>query len=184
MSIHFDRESGRPRQHFATFQDALSFVWNTKNQHAVLVGTGGAGKSTLLKWAFKELATTSISSPVPIYINLSAYEGSAYICRRILAKYCGSIAGQNDEVVHDTLWKLMSEEKREKPGFILFLDGINEASNNDSMLQELTAISTEWTSVQIVISSRYMPESLEHLCKRQSNRRLHEQAKKSENSPE
>lgn len=164
-----DEYASDPRYIQTDVIDALQHTWKTPKRHAVLVGPGGAGKSTLMKWLFCQLAEKNdVNSPIPLYVNLSAYDGPFYILKQIL-RYCGRTDEECTEAVQANMKKLFGGaigakfDKGKDPAFIILLDGINEVPAHmvQELFLELHDMSSSWTAAQIVITSRYMPQSLE-----------------------
>ena len=137
--------------------NTLEEAWTSDKHHVILEGDGGVGKSCLLISAFCHLAEHDCM--VPLYIDLSKMSENETIKSRIITDYCGTV---KDSAVDQRLKRTFSSHSRtDRPGFVCFIDGINETTNPTKYLREIVEFQREYNNVQLVIASRNRIERLE-----------------------
>lgn len=122
----------------------LDTIQNQNKRHLMLTGPSGSGKTMMLRNLWEQLLASNLST-TPVFIPLNTFDGSrSFIRSKILDEYCGSFSGDDDtgRLLFDYL---KSEET------LLILDGYNEASTPEILLQEIRNLA-EMPGVQIVIS--------------------------------
>lgn len=142
-------------------KDALFHIWTSEKRNACLTGVGGAGKSTLVKATFSELSK-DLNGPIPIYIDLTTElivgSNQRSIIEIIARDYCGQIINVQ---IEDRLKELFNSERSEKPGYVLFVDGINELADYSTRVHELNQLARN-KNLQIVVCSRLFPEEFQN----------------------
>lgn len=130
-----------------------------KGKCILLKGTGGMGKTTLLYKIWKDsLQNYSPKKPVVLYLSLREYqtsgESSEYIQNNLIERLNGKTIGGGSIDVKKELLHLMDTQLQGGTGFILLLDGLNEAGKNrEKLLLEIEKIGNR-EGVSILLTDR------------------------------
>ena len=137
-------------------------IEKTLQRGSVMInGAAGTGKTTtLLHTAAVQCQHYSPAKPVAIYISLFTYNsnGENFIKNRILEdlKFDSSINNMEDarnRLIKEFNTPLKTKDG-EKPGYILLVDGFNEAGGDiQPLIKEILSLS-QLNSVRIILSSR------------------------------
>ena len=145
-----------------------------KNDIIILGEEGGSGKTTVMTKLFyhflnKALEDNNTSLQIPVYVEASALAGSNNPIKRYLAKY---FFGENTAIYCDSTEasNYMSEidkafrAKKEKPQYILLIDGYNEIAPDviEKVEKELDELFDNGgvKNVRIVISGRTVSDEI------------------------
>ncbi len=143
--------------------EAIPRIWKEDCVHAMLVGEGGMGKTVSLIRLWENLLDDknfNAMVPVPIFIPLNEFnetisdEDRKDFIKNMIRKHY--LEGKDKDLeLSDILKRPLREESSDTPSLILLLDGFNEVTIDNRLLDiELRNIIEHWKGVQIIISSR------------------------------
>ena len=150
--------------------NAIEQIWDTPERwHCVLVGDGGMGKTTSLLKLWRDLLAKNEDVPMSIYIRLNDYNReykknasgldlNNFIWNKIATDFMDYHPPLNHEVIAD-IKNYFSERlyKNDKvyPRAIIMLDGFNEVTVDNTVLEECINDLLGLKGTQLIISSRY-----------------------------
>ncbi len=138
-------------------RQVLEVVNDSGIDHLVILGDPGSGKSTLLKslaleWARIEDVTDRYVRPLPLLIELAAYDRWDCTNRKSFVRYL-----QDAQTVHQ-LDQLQLDQMLQRPGgAILLLDGLDEIfepNRRKAAINDIHRFSNEYPATRIIVTSR------------------------------
>lgn len=193
----------RDREHYLERQVTLEggdcFSALGEGKQLLLTGAGGMGKTSfLLEMAARNMKKYSARNPAVCYVPLADYQENAgescYIRKSILGGLCFLDQAEDMDVALHELDRLFEEAGGHGIGYILLLDGLNEAGEKRrGLLQEMEKLGGR-PGVGILVTDRtdsvkayglgnFMPVSLLPLGRSQVEEALAEDGVKSPEDP-
>ena len=125
------------------------------NDNILYYGEGGIGKTTQMQLAFNYFSS-KCTNTVPIFLDADKeidFRKADPLMSAIAGKYLGS------DIETDDIWKLFtnnSSSSAKNYTYIIFIDGINELTQNnkDCLIEKITHIIDESKNTRFIISSR------------------------------
>ncbi|HKQ75500.1 MAG TPA: HEAT repeat domain-containing protein [Blastocatellia bacterium] len=135
----------------------LEVASNDRIDHLVFLGDPGSGKSTLLKaialdWARIEDATERYARPLPLLIELAAYDRWECQNGKSFVRYL-----QDAQTVHRLDQFRLDRVLQRRGGAILLLDGLDEIfdpNRRKDALKDIHRFSNEYPATRIIVTSR------------------------------
>lgn len=153
----------------ANLFNAIEQIWDTPGTwHCVLIADGGMGKTTSLLKLWCDLLANYHDSPISIYIHLDDYNreyknniGSLdlnnFIWNKIATDFMHHHSPLNHEAIADLknyFSKKSFKNNKVYPNAIIMLDGFNEVTVDNSIIEQSINDLLELQGTQLIISSR------------------------------
>lgn len=117
-----------------------------------ITGGSGAGKTTLLAGLWlRGLRTYSPARPVPVYLPLCAWDGTADFVERAVLSMLSPGEGKTFEEARHGLARLLDEPGG---GALLLLDGLEEAQGDADLLRAELRVLAALRGVTLIVSTR------------------------------
>lgn len=142
-----------------TYEDDACFRLLAGGRRILLTGEGGLGKTSFLtEMSCRNMKRYSPRSPVVLYIPLADYQEAGgengYIRKCILRKLCFSQETEDMEMAMHELEQLLDAAGGQTGGYILLLDGLNEAGEKQQrLLQEIEGLGKR-PGISILVTDR------------------------------
>jgi formylglycine-generating enzyme required for sulfatase activity len=117
---------------------------------AVVLGSPGSGKTTLLKY-FTFLCATMLDHPLPIYVRIVDLIATQDSVERHVTNQIQGLIGKAQASA------LVADEAFCRAGTVLFLDGLDEVSEDDAkdLAKRLSSFRQAYPDSQVVVTSRF-----------------------------
>jgi WD40 repeat protein len=157
-------------QDTANLFNAIEQIWDTPARwHCVLVADGGMGKTTSLLKLWADLLANYEDAPMSIYIRLDDYNReykknaggldlNNFIWNNIATDFMNYHPPLNHEVmtnIKNYFSQRLDKNGKLYPQAIIMLDGFNEVTVDNSILEECINDLLKLKGTQLIISSRY-----------------------------
>ncbi|MGE3440923.1 MAG: NACHT domain-containing NTPase, partial [Blastocatellales bacterium] len=135
----------------------LEVAGDDRVEHLVILGDPGSGKSTLLKaialdWARIEGATERYARPLPLLVELAAYDRWECPNGKGFVPYL-----QDAQTVHRLDQFRLDRVLQRRGGAILLLDGLDEIfdpNRRKDALKDIHRFSNEYPATRVIVTSR------------------------------